>query len=1074
MKPVIELSFSRCALIYTGYLLLALLAMVLTRSGQGIASLWLANALGIALIYPHPVRHWPVLLGCVALANISAELLFADALPVALYFSISNLLEISIGAALLHRYSNVEQLDTDPRILLAVVLKACVLPAIPGATLGALGLSQLQLGQYGDLWLTWFASSCTGSVAILPILLPLQHHGWNVLRRDLDPLLTPVLLMISLAVSALALLYLPFPFVYLSLPLLLSSFLLGFTHVALANACMGILLSGMLSQGLFIPPPFTANWQSLLIYMPILATLLPPLLFSASHQQARQRELAFRLSEQRFRGALAFAGTGFALAGPDGLIREANQRLCQIFGYTRDELIGTHHLDLCHPEDRHLSETHLAKLLNGDCHFYALDKRVLNSKGTPFWVHMTVSLLPGADGESELIVQIDDITEKVEAQHKLNQLRIAAEKANRTKSEFLANMSHEIRTPMNGVLGIAQLLERTELSATQRKYLDMLRDAGHSLLAVINDILDFSKIEAGRLQLNPKPFELDELTERMASLMTVLAESRDLELLIRVEPQVPRTLLADRHRLEQILTNLIGNAIKFTEAGEVELLIGLRPHNGTAHLHISVRDTGVGIAAGQRESIFEAFEQADGSHTRRYGGSGLGLAICKRLVQLMGGRIWLEHSSPQGSEFCVSLPLPSKQSEPASLPQSPALTGLHVLLADDNPRSRQILWQLLSDYRCSVDCVASGAEAVERFQSTLHSGSHYQLLLIDWNMADFDGLQTLRRMGELSTRPLPPHLLMINAFSREQLLSAGDKLPGSRLLLKPVTRRLLEQQLLETLNPTGATAPAEAPPTPGELTGIRLLLVEDNLLNQMVAQSMLELQGARITLAADGLQAVERLRAQPDGFDAVLMDVQMPGMDGFTATRLIRGELGLKLPILAMSAGVTHNEREDCIASGMDDFIAKPIELDTLLAKLAQYLQTPKALPATMPASEPARPALFNPDSLQRLCAADPTVHRSMATLVQDVLDAGQTPVEEIRQAFLAGDHTTAAQLVHRLRGGLGTLGGTGLQQPTLQLETSLKERNSDTEGLIEELAALHEQVLAAMAEWLNHNPPPA
>ena len=837
---------------------------------------------------------------------------------------------------------------------------------------------------------------------------------------------------------------------------------------------MGILLSGMLSQGLFITPPFTAKWQSLLIYLPILATLLPPLLFSASHQQARQRELAFRLSEKRFRGALAFAGTGFALAGPDGLIREANQRLCQIFGYTRDELIGTHHLDLCHPEDRHLSEPHLAKLLNGDCHFYAIDKRVLNSKGTPFWVHMTVSLLPGADGESELIVQVDDITEKVEAQHKLNQLRIAAEKSNRTKSEFLANMSHEIRTPMNGVMGIAQLLEHTELSATQRKYLDMLRDAGQSLLAVINDILDFSKIEAGRLQLNPQTFELDELTERMASLMTVLAESRDLELLIRVDPQAPTALLADRHRLEQILTNLIGNAIKFTEAGEVELQIGLKPHNGTAHLHISVRDTGVGIAAGQRESIFEAFEQADGSHSRRYGGSGLGLAICKRLVQLMGGKIWLERSSPQGSEFCVSLPLPSKQAEPAALVESPVLTGLHVLLADDNPRSRQILWQLLSDYRCSVDCASSGAEAVERFESALHSGSHYQLLLIDWNMADFDGLQTLKRMRELSPRPLPPHLLMINAFSREQLLSAGDKLPGARLLLKPVTRRSLEQQLRETLSPSGGEVAIENPSAQGELVGVRLLLAEDNLLNQMVAQSMLELQGARITLVSDGQQAVNRLRAEPEGFDAVLMDVQMPVMDGFTATRLIRSELGLKLPILAMSAGVTHNERDDCIASGMDDFVAKPIELETLLAKLAQYLQNHKAFPATMPVSEPARPALFNPDSLKRLCSADPTVHRSMAALVQGVLDAGQAPVEEIRQAFMADDSTTAAQLVHRLRGGLGTLGGTGLQEPTLRLEASLKEGNPDSKEFIEELAALHKQILASMAEWLNHNPPPA
>ncbi|UUY09909.1 response regulator [Pseudomonas sp. J452] len=1048
----------------------ALLALYLTRQPSSMANLWPANAIVCAFLVMHPLRRWPLLLLAVALTNIACELLFGDPLRIALYFTAANLCEATLAAWLVQRCGLASAFTDNPRALLAVLLNGCFWPVLAGASLGALLLGQGHMGSYRDLWLGWFASACTGAVAVLPLALIWRQRGSAALLAALDPLLTPALLMLSMGVSILALLFLPFPFVYLSVPLIFTALYLNVINVALFNLCVALLVSALLSFGYFLPPPFIAQWQNLLLYLPILVVMLPALLLASSLQQARLRENDFRVSEQRFRGALAFAGTGVALANAQGQICEANSRLCEMFGYPRAQLLGMHHLDLSHPDDRTSNHDKLAELLAGEIAYYALDKRLLRHDGQPFWAHVTVARLPGHAGADELIVQIDDIHDKVEAQHKLNLLRIAAEKANRTKSEFLANMSREIRTPMNGVLGIAHLLGNTELNATQRKYLDMLRDAGKSLLAVISDILDFSKIEAGRLQLEPVQFELQELLRQMASLMTLLAGNRDVELLIQVAPDVPQQLQADRQRLQQVLVNLVANAIKYTQQGEIELRIERQASGEEQQLLFSVTDSGIGMSQTQLNNLHEVFTQEDASQSRRHADVGLGLEISARLVELMGGRMDVRSTPSQGSAFQFSLPLATLDEPP--LPDLPEqLHGLRVLLVDDNQKSRQILQQLLESLHCRVDQADSGSVAQLLFQQADTTQQPYDLLLVDWNMAELNGLQTLALLAQSSATALPPSLLMVNAFAREHLTSNGRQLPVSDLLLKPVTRSSLLGVLQETLSQPNTAADSREPAPRRELQAMRILLVEDNLMDQIVTQGILEQQGARLTLASDGRHAIELLRQQPEAFDLVLMDVQMPGMDGITATRIIRQELRLRLPVLAMSAGVSHAERDECERAGMDLFIAKPVDVSALLSNLKRLRYTPGDLKSISPHLPlPGESStLLAVDTLDLLCTVNPQMNQTLRALVKELITRGNEPLRQTTKALQEGREADAIGLIHNLRGSLGSLGAVSLPPISLRLEDAI--RRGDQAQIELQLQLLDNELdglLRAFDDWLR------
>ncbi|USX11481.1 CHASE domain-containing protein [Oxalobacteraceae bacterium OTU3CAMAD1] len=554
-----------------------------------------------------------------------------------------------------------------------------------------------------------------------------------------------------------------------------------------------------------------------------------------------------------------------------------------------------------------------------------------------------------------------------ESERSLIAARDLAEAASRAKTEFVANMSHEIRTPLNAVLGMTHLLNNTPLSADQQKYLEMIRTSGNSLLGILNDVLDFSKIEAGRMELSPAPFQLGAVLEALANIMTVNGGEKDLELAIGIEPGVPQALVGDGHRLQQVLVNLVGNAIKFTEKGSVAVLVELvagtpgasgidQAAGAPATLRFTVSDSGIGIPADSLAQLFAPFSQADASMTRRFGGTGLGLAISRRIAALLGGAIEVRSTPGVGSEFMLTVPMLRAD---AAADDAAGLPALHLLVVDDDPTSARYLYKTIRAQGWRCDCAGSGEQALTLLRG---SAGRYGAVLVDWNMPDMDGLETMeaiRAAGPVA----PPIVLMVSAFGQGKLLHAGGAQSADAVLLKPVTGQRLhdtvrlaraarEAAVADKKDAGDPAAPGSAPPTeadqpppPGlRVDGVRILLVEDNPINQLVAKSMLDYAGASIDSVENGRQAVDLLRTESHRYDLVLMDVQMPEMDGFEATRLIRSELKLTLPVLAMTAGVMASEREQCIASGMNDFIAKPIDVEEMLRAIVRNLPaTPSA-----------------------------------------------------------------------------------------------------------------------------------
>ena len=629
-----------------------------------------------------------------------------------------------------------------------------------------------------------------------------------------------------------------------------------------------------------------------------------------------------------------------------GHITYANDRFCKISGYQRDELLGqTHRIVKSEVHPASYFDVMWQTISAGQVWRGEVCNR--NKSGEHYWVSATIVPLLGDDGLPDHYIAIrTDITDRKNIEHSLEAAKDVAEQASRAKGQFLANMSHELRTPMNAILGLLQLLQSTELNNQQRSYTSKTEGAARSLLGLLNDILDFSKVEAGKMTLDPHPFRVDRMLRDLSVILSANVAGKGIDVLFDVDPALPKALVGDDMRLLQILINLGGNAIKFTSQGEV--VVRLRLVERTDHdvlIEFAVQDCGIGIAMEHRAHIFSGFSQAEASTTRRFGGTGLGLAICQRLVVLMNGQLKVDSVVGQGSTFSFQIRL---QRDPGPVSVDPArhpVAGLRALVIDDNDVARTLLAGMVESLGWRTDVAASGAEALSLVNSSVTEFKPYQVIFVDWRMPEMDGWQTSARIRSLTGSQCL--ILMVSAHGRDALAqrSASEQATLNGFLVKPVTTSMLLDAVMDALA-AGALALTGSNPAapkaiekPKRLLGMRLLVVEDNKINQLVAKGLLTQEGAVVTVADNGRLGVQALTATPDAFDAVLMDVQMPVMDGYEATRAVRQDLGLiSLPVIAMTANAMASDREACLAAGMNDHVGKPFEIDHLVATLRGFV----------------------------------------------------------------------------------------------------------------------------------------
>ena len=780
-------------------------------------------------------------------------------------------------------------------------------------------------------------------------------------------------------------------------------------------------------------------------------------------EKVAARTAQLKASEAHLRTIINTSPSAICLLSPDGVILEINPAGMRFLEARSDTaVVGGRIISFVLPQYHDRFREFLKRAGGiGDSFEYEIS----GLSGQHRWMTSRVTPFRPGDPESALLLFGRDITHNKQAEAQMQRAKEAAEAASRAKSDFLANMSHEIRTPMNAIVGMTDLALDTELTREQREYLLTVKTATDSLLNIINDILDFSKIEAGKLEIETIEFSIRETIEGVLNTLALRAHEKGLELACRIQPDVPEVLAGDPDRLRQILLNLIGNGIKFTAQGEVVLEVARESEDNSGELlRFSVRDTGIGIAEAKLETIFEAFTQADSSTTRQYGGTGLGLAIVARLVELMGGRIWAESMPGVGStfHFTAQFGVP-KGSQPRAVPMDAVhLIDLPVLLVDDNATNRRILEEILSRWGMRPTAVENGPKALQALQVAQAQGNPYTLILLDVNMPLMDGFEVADRIHN-DLHLAGATIMMLTSSARPGEVNRCRELGVAAYLIKPIRRGELLEAILSLLGsrPPSKVRISASRPVNERRRGARVLLAEDNPVNQMVALRLLEKQGHRVVVAGNGREALLALsKAAPDGFDMILMDVQMPEMDGFEATAAIRAqerESGRHIPIVAMTAHAMKGDRERCLEAGMDHYISKPIRAGDLLELVEQCVGVPCSKEGG--AQSGAAPSDF-PDRKKILELFDGD-EKLYCEVVDTFREDGPRQLDSIRKAVADNDAGAVERASHLLKGSVGSFGAPGAFYAAQQLENL--GRASDLSKAGEALDRLQDKITSLL-----------
>jgi polar amino acid transport system substrate-binding protein len=767
----------------------------------------------------------------------------------------------------------------------------------------------------------------------------------------------------------------------------------------------------------------------------------------------RQAELELR----KLSRALEQSPVTVVITDQDGTIEYVNSCFSRVTGYEAGEAIGKNPRIL--KSGRHpvsFYDRMWRCLLLGETWHGEMINRCKD--GHEIWEKVAIAGIWDEEGRCTHFVAVkEDITEQKKLELDLIATKEAAEAATKAKSSFLANMSHEIRTPMNAILGMAHLTLKTRLDPVQMRYLQTIQLSGKSLMRIIDDILDFSKIESGKLELERIPFGIEEVFKSLSALMAPRAAEKDLELVFLTDPEVPLQVVGDPLRLTQVLSNLVGNAIKFTEQGEISLRVRLLKRlEGFLELEFVVRDTGIGIEQTQIEKLFQPFTQADTSTTRRFGGTGLGLSICKSIVQQMGGNISAESESGRGSTFRFHARFLEVAEVEASADLSP-LHGLKVMVVDDTESVRLSIMRMLESFACRAESAVSGEDALLRLREC-PDDDPVRVVLVDWNMPGMDGITTIRSIREEALFQPPARLFLMTAFGKEKLMERAYGAGIDGFLVKPMTASMLHDTIAQVMHGESMVHAIPDPVSPVK-SGLpmethkrkgRLLLVEDHAINQEVACTILRQHGYEVELAGNGQEAVDRVALE--NFDLVLMDIQMPLMDGYEATRQIRGKLGkTDLPIVAMTANVLAGEREKCSEAGMNAHVGKPIDPVLLLDLLDRFLGGPEvATPVAAESSpepdltvifpvDPVLPSWEGWDWASALARVNGSADR-LKRLLFAWTSMQQAEWLQIRDAWKKGDIESVTGVLHRMRGCVLNLGGKVMGEQIGVLESSMRK----------------------------------